>query len=82
MFTSIFFSFAISSYNSLSFLESFFGILIFISINKSHFLSLSMCFTQSPEIFIISPLSVQALTSTFLFQMIGMFISFVVHKTA
>jgi hypothetical protein len=78
----MFFSLAIFSYNSLSVLESFFGILIFTSINKSHFLSLSICFTPSQEIFTISPLSVQAFISIFLFQIIGIFISFVVHNTA
>ncbi|MDR1944906.1 MAG: hypothetical protein LBQ59_02190 [Candidatus Peribacteria bacterium] len=56
--------------------------MIFTSINKSHFLSLSICFTPSQEIFTISPLSVQAFISIFLFQIIGIFISFVVHNTA
>jgi hypothetical protein len=48
----ILFSFAISSYNSLSFEFNFFGIEILRLINKSHFLSLSIYFTQSQVILI------------------------------
>jgi hypothetical protein len=49
--TLIFFSFAIFSYSSFSFFDNFLGIFIKILINKSHFESLSMCLTQSQEIF-------------------------------
>ncbi|MBT3729443.1 hypothetical protein HOF65_04185 [bacterium] len=78
----IFFSFAISSYSSLSFFANFLGIFTFILINKSPLESLSICFTPSQDIFIIVESQVHAFISIALFQITGMFISFLVHKIA
>jgi len=75
-------SFAISSKSHLSFLLSFFGIFIEIEISKSHFLSLSMYFTQSQWIFNTFQCSVPAFISIFLFQIIGIDISFEAQSTA
>ncbi|MDP2396327.1 MAG: hypothetical protein Q8S84_08820 [bacterium] len=50
--------------------------------NKSHFESLSMCFTQSLDIFIIVSACVPAFISIFLFQITGIFISFLVQSIA